>query len=226
VTAAIVTPEAIRRAVSSAVQGASCALVQGDLSPGGTLNLQGVVGGGAPIQDLLRRVRDAAPNAPLNWSVEQANGPYCGVLNLVHAYARPFGSTAGGMAVGLAGGKNHLTDTDKFQIQAEMPGFRGYFELDYFSSDGTVFHARTAAQGSPAVAAHSMQTYDAEVGPPFGTDLIVAIASSAPLFGRGEKLSDQAEPYLRQLRAAIGTAANHRASLAAGAYVVHTNPKS
>ncbi len=227
VTAAIVSPEALRRAVTSAVEGVDCATVRGDLARSGTVSIQGVVGSGAPMQELQRRVREAAPTAPVDWAVEEANGPYCGALNLIRAYTRPFGSVSGGMEVGLRDGQTTLQENDKIDIQAQAPGFPSYLQVDYFSGDGTVFHVQTAAQGSPQLSARSAWSHvSGTVGPPFGTDLIVSIASSVPLFPKGQILPLETEPYLRQLRAALEAATKRRAELAAGAVVVHTSPKS
>ena len=226
-TAAVVSPEALRRAVSTAVQGADCAVVRGDLTRSGTLSMQGVVGSGAPTQELLRHVRDAAPTSLLDWTVEEAKGPYCGALNLVRAYTRPFGSVSGGMEIGLKDGRTDLREDDRIDIVAQLPDFPSFLEVDYFSSDGTVTHVQTAAQGSPLVPARAVRNYGGfEVGLPFGTDLIISIASSVPLFTKGQVLAEQGEPYLRQLQAALDGAIKRRAELAAGTVVVHTSPKS
>jgi hypothetical protein len=224
---AALSPEALRRAVSSVVQGADCAMVRGDLSRSGVLSVQGVIGGGEPVKTLLRSVRDAAPNAPLDWAVQEANGPYCGVLNLIRGHARPFGASSGGMDVGLKDGQTSLVADDKIDIRTALPSFPSYLQVDYFSSDGSVAHLRNAAQGSPVLPARSSQSFVAgEAAAPFGTDLIVAIASSAPLFTKGQALADTAEAYLRELRSALDAAQNRHADVAAGAVVVRTSPKS
>jgi serine/threonine-protein kinase len=226
-TAALVSPEALRRAVSTAVDGADCAAVRGDLTRSGTISLQGVIGSGAPTQDLLGHVRDAAPNAPLDWTVEEVNGPYCGALNLIRAYTRPFGSVSGGMDIGLKDGKTNLREDDRIEIRAQMPAVPSYLQVDYFSSDGSVLHVQTAAQGAAAFPPRSVQVYaPGSVASPFGTDLIISIASSVPLFNKGQTLPDEAEPYLRQLHTALDAAIKKRAELAAGVVVVHTSPKS
>ena len=225
-TAAIVSPEALRRAVVAAVEGAECAAVRGDLTRAGTISMQGVVGRGGPVQDLLRHIRNAAPTAPLDWTVEEIEGPYCGPLNLVRAFTRPFGSVTGGMEIGLRDGRNRLQDDDAIEIRATAPDFPAYLQIDYFASDGTVSHLQTAAQGNPVLPARSMQSFVAgAVAAPFGTDLIVSIGSSVPLFGKTQPLSGDAEPYLRQLRGAIEAAIKRRAELAAGILAVYTTPK-
>ena len=227
IAAAGVSPEALRRAVASAVRGADCAIVHGDLSRSGTLSLRGVIGAGSPVQALLGEIRAAAPDANLEWTAQEASGPYCGALNLIHGLARPFGATSGGMDVGLKDGRTRLVADDKIDIRTTLPAFASYLQIDYFSSDGSVAHLRTAAQGGAATPAGSTDSFVAgEAAPPFGADLIVAIASSAPLFAKGQALPDTAEPYLRELRQALDAAKLRNAELAAAAVVVRTSPKS
>lgn len=91
-------------------------------------------------------------------------------------------------------------------------------------SEATVI---SAAQGSPVLPARSSQSFVAgEAAPPFGTDLIVAIASSAPLSAKGLTLADTADAYVGQMRSALDSAKSRRAETAAGAVVVRTSPKS
>ncbi len=221
------SPEALRRAVASAVQESDCAVVSGDLSRSGLLSLRGVIGGGEPVQALLRRVRDAAPNAALDWAMDEASGPYCGALNLVRAYARPFGAETGGMELGLKDGRTSLVADDKIDIRTTLPAFPAYLQVDYFSTDGSVSHLRTAAAGSPPLPARSSQSFVAgEVAIPFGTDLIVSIASSTPLFAKGQSLAETVDAYVRELRTALDAAARRRSDLAAGVLLVRTGPKS
>jgi hypothetical protein len=63
------------------------------------------------------------------------------------------------------------------------------------------------------------------VGPPFGTDMILAIASSAPLFVPPRGNSDTAETYLRALSAAISSAASRGVRMSASVVRVDTVPR-
>ena len=219
------SPEALRRAIASAAQGADCAVLQGDVGHDGRLSVRGVIGAGK-ASGVLQQFRDTAPTAPLDWTARDADGPYCSVLNLVRPYARPFGSSTGGIEAGLKDGRIDLRADDPIEISATLAGFPAYLQVDYFSSDGSVAHLRTSAQGSPTVPARSSQSFVAgAAAPPFGTDLIVAIASSTPLFAKGKALPETADAYLRDLRAALDTAKQHRSELAAGVAVVHTSEK-
>ncbi|MBV8912021.1 MAG: hypothetical protein JOZ05_03140, partial [Acetobacteraceae bacterium] len=218
---------ALRRSLAAAVRGVDCALVSGDVSrDAGQVSLRGVVGRGTPEQDLLRGVRDAAPTAALDWQVGVAEGPYCSALNLVRAYARPFGASSGGVEVGLKDNRTNLFEDERIEITTIGPDFPAYLQVDYYSGDGSVTHLRSAASGSPMLPARSTQGfYAGDVVKPFGTDLIVAVASSTPLFAKDRPQSERGSDYLRELRTALNAATQRRAQVAAGAVMVRTNPK-
>jgi serine/threonine-protein kinase len=63
------------------------------------------------------------------------------------------------------------------------------------------------------------------VGPPFGTDMIVAIASSAPLFIPARSNSDTVDTYLRALQTAIAEATRKGVRLSANVVGVATVPR-
>jgi eukaryotic-like serine/threonine-protein kinase len=201
-------------------------VIGGDVARNGTLVLQGVVGRGRPEQELLHSVRDAAPTAAVDWAIGVADGPYCGALNLVRAYARPFGAGSGGMDIGLKGGKTDLVENDRVDIRTVAPDFPAYVQVDYFSSDGTVAHLRKSATGTPATAPRAtVEIAGFEAAPPFGTDVVTAIAVSTPLFTREQALSEKTDDYVRELRTALDTANRRKSQVAAAAIMVKTSPK-
>ena len=68
-----------------------------------------------------------------------------------------------------------------------------------------------------------------EVGPPYGTDMIIAIASSQPLFDRPRpdnvEMAAQAAEYLRELQAAVEAAQGRGVRLTGSAITVDTVQK-
>ena len=150
----------------------------------------------------------------------------------------------------LRGSAGRLRDTDKIVLQLTLPNFQAYLLIDYFSSDGSVLHmvADTGAslQINPGTAwkalapSHSdrpgsVVTFGEpnkridfpgwEVGPPFGTDMISAIASSLPLLTAprpADPAKDSSAAYLRDLQAAIDIARSRGARFAGQALLVET----
>ena len=65
-----------------------------------------------------------------------------------------------------------------------------------------------------------------EVGEPYGTDMIIAIASSQPVFDRPRPGNlEQASDYLRELQAAVDAARQRGVRLSGNAVLVDTLPK-
>ncbi len=218
---AAITPEALRRAVASAVSSTDCALVNGDLSAAGTVDLRGVIVQGQPEQALQQNIRGAAPTAAVDWHLGILKGDYCGPLDAIRAYARPFGATYGGLDLTLNSARGSLVTNDKIEIRTTLPNYAAYLFIDYFSSDGSVAHFRLPTSGTQLLQAGSTHTsLLGTVFPPFGTDLIVAIASSTPLFGK-DTLAQTADEYVRQLRTALDAAAR-RGRVASNALMVLT----
>ena len=229
VASAALTPEALRRSVASALAGTECAAVSGDVSrTNGTVDLRGVVVGGEPEAALRRAVQDAAPGAAVGWGVLAAEGPYCPLLNLLHPLVH-----AGGPALAMQDNRTSLAEGDLVRSSVVMPE-RGHLQVDYFSSDGTVLHMHQAVPtaGGPFAAGSVQRTGEPRgkflgwnVLPPFGTDLVIAIATSAPLFPRERPVGEQTEDYVRDLRAALDSARRGGAHLAASLLVVRTAAK-
>ena len=105
-----------------------------------------------------------------------------------------------------------------------MPDFRGNLRVDYVAHDGTLLHLYPqVADPKQAMTADPPRVFQAgrggqarrskpgppswEVGQPYGTDMIIAIASSQPLFDRPRPDNvESAAEYLRDLQAAVEAA--------------------
>ncbi len=115
-----------------------------------------------------------------------------------------------------------------------MPDWPAYLTLDYFTSDGGLAHLYPASTdrphqyapgarvvlGDPAAGSKGWQ-----VDVPFGTDMMVAIASAKPLFAKPRPDNDTAETYVRALRTALDAARHRGERVAASAEVVKTVEK-
>jgi serine/threonine-protein kinase len=176
--------------------------------------LTGIAGAGAPqaaLTGALAKLANATPAIAVASQVQTIDGPYCGALDTVRPY-RPLLSAAA-LNLGLAGGKTTLANGALIALNATLPGYAGAVEIDYFQSDGTVFHlVPKLAAGQLALSQNV-----GEVSAPFGTDLIVAIASSLPLFSPARPQLENDSAYLPALQLALqgATAAGGQVSVAA-----------
>jgi hypothetical protein len=222
----------VRRAIAAALTNVPCSTVSVDDQPGATPTLRGVVVSGQNESAMYASVRDAAPSAVPEWQVATADGPYCGVLDAVRPYAqRPGGGPA--LNLGLRGGRTDLTADELIIPQITMPGFAGSLQLDYVTGDGSVLHMHEALAGAP-YAALSAPVFGQPklpefggwaVDKPFGTDLIVGIASSVPLFRSPRPAGERLDGYLRDLNVALTQAVRDGARVSTTVLVVRTRPK-
>ena len=227
------SPETLRRSLANAIAPVGCSLIGGDIRGDG-VSLIGVAGAGPAIADLHRAVADAAPTAAVDWHVASFDGPYCRALDVIRPAAAGFGTSGSGFAMTLRSGSKPLVDGELMTIDFTMPNYPTWLLVDYLQHDGTVWHMHPNAKnparqytggarislGDPATGGERW-----EVGAPYGTDMIVAIASSEPLFTQRRKELEPADGYLAALRAAIEAAQRRNERLAADALVLTTEPK-
>jgi serine/threonine-protein kinase len=227
--AAIVPPNpaAVRDALLSLSLSANCAIPRFGLADDGGINATGLVGTGAPAAALREALEKADPGAQISWLMRPVDGPYCDVLDTVRPIAQA-ASPAFGLT--LIGDVTRLKDNDPIRPILKLPDFPAHLTVDYFSHDGTVAHLFPVPGAKEKAFAPNatLPLGDPKqgvglVGPPFGTDMILAIASSTPLFAQrrpGEV--EQADAYLPALRAALDAARRANAKLAGRALVLET----
>lgn len=228
-------PGAIRNAIAAAVAPVDCALVSGDVAASGAaVSLVGVAGRGPPVTALHRAVNEIAPTAAVDWRVASFDGPYCRALDVLHPAAAAFGTPGSGFMMSLRSGNRPLTDGELITVDLTTPSFPAWLLVDYLQHDGTVVHLHPTAKdparsypprshpslGDPATGGARW-----EVGTPYGVDMIVAVASSSPLFTQNRKELEQTDVYLRALQAAIEAAQRRNERLAADALVLTTEPR-
>jgi hypothetical protein len=228
-------PGALRSAVAAALSPVACTIVKSDVAePDGTVSLVGVVGHGGPEAELHRAITNAAPTAAVDWRVASFDGPYCRALDVLHPVAYSAAARSSSFSMVLRNGNRPLKDGELMTIDLQVPSFSAWLIVDYLQHDGTVVHLHpTPKDPARSYPANSRQTLGDpsaggerwEVGAPYGTDMIIAVASSAPLFTQKRKDLEETEAYLHALQAAIEAAQRRGVHLAADALVLTTGPR-
>lgn len=235
---AMVTPDTLRRQIAQWVAGRSCAILGGDLAESGIVTLNGYASEPS-IQDLRQGLTSFVSPGQIEWRVTGVDPVFCPALNTLHPIAASFGASGGPrMGLQMADGKTRLRDGEQVKVRLVMPDFPSRLRVDYIAHDGAVQHLypqladakdgvaadppRVYAPGEPVNLGHPAW----RVSEPYGTDMIIAVASSEPLFERPRPANaESAEAYLRDLQAAIDSLRQRGARLAGAAVTLEALPR-
>jgi hypothetical protein len=252
VVASLVPPIApITAAVlRTALAGLPCTMVSAQIADGDRLLLDGLAGAGAPDASVRQAIGEIAPTLAASWRVNSFKGPYCPALDVLRPVSVRFSGAESGLGLALKGNATRLRRNELIIPQLTMPDFSGHLIVDYLSSDGTVTHLiaddgvdlRELTQAGPKTMgpshtwrANTQVTFgepDRKLGfvgwavdEPFGTDMIIALASAAPLFDTGRLAAGTTADYLRDLQRAIETARQRGVRVAGQALLVETTAR-
>jgi eukaryotic-like serine/threonine-protein kinase len=234
---AMVGLEVLRRQIAQWVSGRTCALLDGDVKDNRSVTLNGLAGHGS-VDDLRQGLSSFVPPGQIDLRVTGVNRVFCPALTALHPISPTFG-VSGGPRLGLqmADGKTRLHDGDRVRVRLVMPDFAGRLRVDYIAHDGNVQHLYPQlADSKAAIVADPPRTFEPgepvnlghpswQIGEPYGTDMIIAVASSEPLFDRPRPSNaETAEVYLRDLQAAIEALRQRGAHLAGAAVTLEALP--
>jgi hypothetical protein len=109
---------------------------------------------------------------------------------------------------------HRLSYGEELMIQVQTPAEPSHLIVDYFTADGMVVHLRAAAGGSTRLAPFTeivvgdpLDGSSLRIGPPSGNEVILVLASTAPLFSTARPPTEKADAYLAELDAALGQSA-------------------
>ncbi|WP_439579551.1 protein kinase domain-containing protein [Elioraea sp.] len=208
------TAATLRSAVAGAIAASRCSLVAGTIEGTDRVRLTGFAEAGGGESALRLRVASAGvPWENIDWRVRGFEGPYCDALDLLRPVADVFGEPPSGLSVALAGDRRRLVLGDLLTVRVGMPRFPAYLRVSYFTHDGEVVHlhpnsgdgARSFAPGARVSLGDPAEGGPRwEIGPPYGTEMIVALASERPLFESAREDFERSEAYLAALRERLG----------------------
>ncbi len=236
------SPAALRAQLAAAIGAEACALVDPAVAQDGGVTVTGLAGQDAAAS-LRTTLAGIAGAHPLDWRVQALQPVFCPALSLLRPISPLAGAPALGLRLRLAGGQTTLHDGARILPRLTMPRFAGYARVDYLGHDGSVVHlyptVADPAQNFAAVPGRvlgperQLALGDGgpreplwEVGPPYGTDMIIAVVSSVPLLRTHPpaNVEDSATAYLHRLEAAIAAARAAGGQVTATALPVDTLP--
>jgi eukaryotic-like serine/threonine-protein kinase len=229
---------ALRGRVTDWANSQRCALLGGNLGDSGTVDMSGFAGS-QTIDTLRQGVAAIVPPGQVDWRVHGVDQVFCPALNALHPFIPAFASTGGArLNLQLADGRGGLRDGEQVRLRLVMPDFASRLRVDYLVHDGTVGHLYPQiADPALQITADAPRTFTPDetvnlshpswtITPPYGTDMIIAIASSQPLFDRPRPSNGEtADVYLRALQTALERAHQRGDAIAAAAIMLDALPK-
>lgn len=237
-------------ALRAAVAPVECTLSNPQIGRDGTIFISGLSRRGRPEAALRQAIGTLTRDSRVAWSLTGFDGPYCEALNVLRPLrARDLRESAA-LAVTLKGESTRLRQGDRAALRIVLPEFAAHLRVDYLSGDGSIVHLLTddgtdllalAKGGMMRVGASHRYNpgetivigepdpaigFDGwEIDAPFGTDMIVVIASSAPLRRTAPPSDDSAAVYFHDLRAALDAAELAGVAVSAQAVLLETVPR-
>jgi hypothetical protein len=234
--------DAIRTEVAALVSQLSCSVLGGDVHDG-AVQLTGIAGPVA-LENLQQKLAAMGLTNPApSLQVTQVDAKFCPWENFIRPIAKPFGAGADDLKLRLANDPPFLVNNDFIRPQVTMAGFRGVLRVDYLDREGNVQHLfPQIADPSQHLTGDRGRRFEPgevlnlgepgpgkpgwQAAPPFGTDLIIAIASEDVLFEHPRPTNvENAEVYLRDLKRAVEVARSRGARVAATVMPVVTRAK-
>ncbi|UPY37357.1 serine/threonine-protein kinase [Sediminicoccus sp. KRV36] len=192
-------------AAQAAAAAPACGLIASAASETG-LVLEGVLRRGEDA--VLRGVLEARaiPAAATTLALQGFEGPYCPALERV----RPVLAAPGDAPRITLLGQAPLREGELLRFDVALPEWPTHLYVAYFMQSGEVAHLVPSATHPPGATVRLGDPRAGfpgwEVSEPFGTDLLLVLASEGPLFSATRPLVESQEAYLTALTEALGAA--------------------
>jgi hypothetical protein len=189
-----------------------CAVLRAQMDPQGVTVVSGTVPDSDQRGKLVQLASRLFPERRPELRVEVVPPPICRSLAELDAMAVGGILTKGGLGLKLADNASELRESDAIKVELRGPGYAADLRIDYFSLDGRVLHMwPNSADPKPRIGAGAERVFQDSGGgktwnaggPPFGTELITAIATPITIDVGSRPLVEPAADYLRDLKRSL-----------------------
>jgi hypothetical protein len=185
-----------------------------------SITLAGVLRQGQ--ETLVQGMLDAfgVPAEAVRMRLDPFEGPYCDALSAVvlNASTPPPHLPP---RVALLGDRP-LSEGERLRLRVEAPEWPAHLNVFFLSSSGEVASLVADPQPRPPGTSVVLEDPRWKIAAPFGTDLLLVIASELPLFERRRPVVEKLEDFTPSLASALQRARRAAARVAARALVVET----
>jgi len=212
-----------------------CSVLQASMN-GSSALVRGYVAG----PKVMKRIEDGLGKitgiTEVKNEIQELPHIYCQTLELYAPYWKANRDAGFGTAIATPNTGNVFVEGERLVVDIGTPTYQSWLYVDYFAKDGSVVHMMPSPgevfnQGD---ARDSFQLGEAgdiglwEVAPPFGTEMIVVLATSTPVFEGARGELEQGNDYRAALRKRLKAleSQSRRAKISADFVVIKTKPRS
>jgi len=157
-----------------------------------------------------------------------ADAAYCEARDLIARFEEANRQQELGLALTTVGGAM-LLEGDPLNLDISFPNYDSFLHVAYIQRSGEVGHILPGhGQLWPARAANYVERTGYDIAPPYGVEMILALATEEPLFSPPRPQFEEAEAFLDALRQRLAelTARDPGMRIAASHLLVTTAPRS
>lgn len=175
-----------------------CTEIWVDAGPGGTLKLSGHVGLEADRETLVEAA-SAMVGEPVDGSgIDILGADFCRMIQALAPYADD--GEALRLEVSKHGSPAELRDRDPLTLELSLPRDLEYLYLAYLQQDGRVGHIGLLPVTDWAGGERIRIETGFEIGPPFGREMVIGVATARPLFAKARPAFEQTDSFAPALR--------------------------
>jgi hypothetical protein len=184
-----------------------CARIEASIGDG-TVDLRGYARQGSDLSRLKHALLSIPGVKRVSNSTRQITDTLCRPIDLFAAYMATNGDSPRGPSIRANQEDGRYREGDKLVVSLTAPEHDSYVYVDYFSLGGNVIHLLPRA-GAPTnlvpadrslTLGHPGSTKQWVIGPPFGTDVIIVLASPVAVFSSMRREVERQEDYLPALQ--------------------------
>ena len=234
-TQAVTAPKPSLDEVTTLLETMPCSVLQASMN-GRSALVRGYVAGPKVMKRIEEGLGKVAGITEVENKIQELPRIYCQTLELYAPYWTANRDAGFGTAIGTPNASNAFVEGERLVVDIGTPTYKSWLYVDYFAKDGSVVHMMPSPGEvfNQADARDSFQLGEAgdiglwEVAPPFGTEMIVVLAASAPVFEGTRGELEQGNDYRAALRKRLKAleSQSRKVKISADFVVINTKPRS
>jgi type IV/VI secretion system ImpK/VasF family protein len=197
-----------RDVLQSQLAGFGCSRIQATVDDDNKVTLSGYISERDEVDRLVKNVLSIKGVKDVTTDLHSIAQPYCEVLQAISDHLPGNGTPDPSLQFIPNEANGQFHEGENLLLKLSVPAIKGYFYLDYYQKDGSVVHMlpnpvdrNNLLDGDPGEITIGAPPFKRiyPVSPPFGQEMVVALASPVPLFQLQRQEVEGRKSYLSEL---------------------------